>query len=129
MTLAGSREGPEARRGVPRYAPPLIVLVGDQGKDPSRITGLLEIGAVIVVAPDIEAVRRWLPSALLGGQKPELPHIIVRVSQLEIDLTERQVRWLDRVLDLSDHELRLLAALAEYPGRVWGRRRGWPLSW
>ncbi|MGH2673827.1 MAG: winged helix-turn-helix domain-containing protein [Actinomycetota bacterium] len=78
------------------------------------------MGAVIVVAPDIEAVRAWLPGVLLAGQKPDLPHVVVRVRDLEIDLTEHRARWLDRVLDLTEHDLRMLAALAEDPGRVWG---------
>ncbi|MGH9890789.1 MAG: winged helix-turn-helix domain-containing protein [bacterium] len=132
MTLAGSRQGSDASRRARQNTPPLVVLIGDDGKDPSRIAELLDTGALIVVAPDIGAVRGWLPGALLGGQKPDLPHVIVRVSHLEIDLTELQARWLDRVLDLSDHELRLLAALAEDPGRVWGfeelNRKVWGTS-
>jgi two-component system response regulator MtrA len=120
VTLAGSREGSDTDRRARQAISPLVVLIGDEGRDPSRISELLDMGAVIVVAPDMGAVRGWLPGALLGGQKPELPHVIVRVSHIEIDLTEREARWLDRVLDLSDHELRLLAALAEGPGRVWG---------
>lgn len=99
-----------------------MILVGDEGRDPTRIGEHIDTGAVVVVAPDIEAVRSWLPGALVGEERLDLPHAILRVSDLEIDLTEHRARWLNRVLDLSEHELGLLAALAEDPGRVWGSR-------
>jgi DNA-binding response OmpR family regulator len=43
---------------------------------------------------------------------------MVRVSHLEVDLTEQRARWLDKAMDVTPHELRLLAALGEEPGRV-----------
>lgn len=72
----------------------------------------------MVLAPDIDAVRSWFPGAVSLREEP-LPHVILRVNHLELDLTARGVRWGDRRLDLTAHEFDLLAALAEDPGRVW----------
>lgn len=98
---------------------PLVVLTGSSPRDPREMADLLEAGAVIVMASHSGAIRAWLPGALLGADRLTLPHIVVRVSHLEVDLTEQKARWLDKALEVSPHELRLLAALGEESGRVW----------
>jgi two-component system response regulator MtrA len=99
-------------------APPLVVLTGEEGRNPARVSALLDAGAVVVLATSPHAIRAWFPGAFHDARTPEDPRVLVRVSHLEIDLTEQRARWLDRRLDLSAHELRLLAALGG-DGRVW----------
>jgi DNA-binding winged helix-turn-helix (wHTH) protein len=85
--------------------------------DPTLISALQESGAIIVIAANKDAVRTWLPGALLG--RVELPHVIVRVGHLEVDLTEHRSKWRGRRVEMSHHELKLLAALGSEPGRAW----------
>ncbi len=72
-----------------------------------------------MIAPSRDAVRAWLPGALLGAERAELPHVVVRVSHLEVDLTEQRVKWLGKPMSVSTHELQLLASLGGEPGPVW----------
>lgn len=125
-TGLGGRSGPVGRgasNGVPPEPgpvrpPPLVVLTGHEARDPVGVSAYLDAGAVLVIASTADAVRAWLPGALSGTERRETPHVVVRVGHLEVDLTEQRARWLDRRLDLSSHELRLLAALGG-DGRVW----------
>ncbi len=113
-------------------APCLVVLTGAEGRNPTRVSALLDAGAVIVIASNTDAVRAWLPGALIGAGRPEVPHVVVRVSHLELDLTEQRARWLGKALHMSQHELRLLAVLGAEPGRVWTfeelTERAWGMS-
>jgi DNA-binding response OmpR family regulator len=95
------------------------VLVGEEWKDLRRIEALLQAGAVVVIAQGAETVRAWLPVALAQGQARDAPHVLVRASDLEIDLTERKARWQGKPLDLTERELDILVALARDLGRVW----------
>lgn len=111
---------------------PLVVVVGEEGTDEKRVAALTQSGAVVVFAQSMEALREWLPRALLDTETAYLPHQIIRVSLLEIDLTEHETRWQGMTLHLTDHEQKLLGALAEDPGRVWTfeqlMRRVWGTS-
>ena len=109
---------PIAVRGLAQR-PSLVVLTGDAARNPARISALLDADAIIVIASSPDAIRAWLPGALLGGETPDLAHAIVRVSHLEVDPTEQRARWLDKELAVTPYELRLLATLGEELGRVW----------
>jgi two-component system, OmpR family, response regulator MtrA len=104
---------------VPPGPPPLVVIVGETVRESSRIGELLAAGAVIVLAPNLEAGRRWLASAFEGEADAARRHAVVRLDHLEIDLTTQRARWVDASLDLTKQELQILTALAEDPGRAW----------
>lgn len=89
--------------------PPLVVLVGKHAKDHRRIDDLREVGAVIIIASSLDAVHAWLPAALSGQPEEEPPHVVIQVDHLEVDLTERRARWREIPLDLTEHELEILA--------------------
>lgn len=110
------REGPPGSAS--KQLPPLVILVGEAARDHQRIDQLLDAGSVIVVAPSAETVDAWLRRGLLDRKQHEPPHVVISVNRLEIDLTERRARWTDQPLDLSEHELNMLATLAEDPGRA-----------
>ena len=100
-------------------SPLLVVIVGNTVREWGRIAELLAAGAVIVLAPNIEAGRRWLAHALddeAGAARRQAP---MRLGDLEIDLTAHRARWIDASLDLTKQELQILTALAEEPGRAW----------
>jgi two-component system, OmpR family, response regulator MtrA len=98
---------------------PLVVMVGDTVRESSRIGELLAAGSVIVLAPNLEAGRRWLSTALDGEPEAMRQRAVVRLDHLEIDLTAQRARWIDAALDLTKQEFQILTALAEDPGRAW----------
>jgi two-component system response regulator MtrA len=102
--------------------PPLVVLIGEMTKDRHRIEDLLNVGSVVVLACDADAVRLWLPQALGLQEGLGLPRVVLRVDHLEIDLTERHVRWKGSLIHVTDLEFELLVTLARDPGRVISRK-------
>jgi DNA-binding response OmpR family regulator len=102
-----------------KQLPPLVILVGEAARDDDRIHQLLDAGSVIVIARSAATVDAWLPRELLERVEHEPPHVVITVNKLEVDLTERRARWFDQLLDLTEHELGMLAMLAEDPGRAW----------
>jgi two-component system response regulator MtrA len=96
-----------------------VVLVGDIATEPDRIAQLLASGAVIVLARDASFVRAWLPGMIANHPERHRPHLLVRADKLKIDLTEQRAWWAGKLLELTEHELHILAVLARDPGRVW----------
>jgi DNA-binding response OmpR family regulator len=92
-------------------------LVGEAARDQQRISRLLDAGSLILLAPSIEKVAASLPPEVLREAAAEVPHVLITVNNLELDLTERRARWSGQLLDLT--ELNLLACLVEDPGRAW----------
>jgi DNA-binding response OmpR family regulator len=74
---------------------------------------------VIVIARSAATVDAWLPRELLARVEHKPPHVVITVNKLEVDLTERRAWWSDQPLDLTEHELNMLATLAEDPDRAW----------
>lgn len=109
---------PPSRTAALSRSPPLVLLIGEETKDHPRIDDLVDRGSLVVLAPSLEIARLWLPQALGLRSERDLPRVILRVDHLEIDLTERRVRWFGTPLDLTDHEFQLLVVLAENPGRA-----------
>jgi DNA-binding response OmpR family regulator len=100
-----------------------VLLVGIDELD--HVPDYLELGAVVVLAPDRETMRQWRreqdvePEAIAAGGE----------GALVIDLLSRRILCFGRPLELSDLEFRTLAALMSHPGRAWSfrdlRRAGW----
>jgi two-component system, OmpR family, response regulator MtrA len=100
--------------------PPLVLLVGEAARDHERVAALLASGSVVVAADDAAAVRTWFPDLLRPRPVVEPdPHVVIRVDELEIDITARRVRHAGRPIDLTEHEIQILAALAGDAGRMW----------
>jgi DNA-binding response OmpR family regulator len=111
--------------------PPLVVFVGDLGDRFREITDMVRSGAVVLLAPDRDAVRAWVADP--PAEAWDEHRALVTADGLELDLSAHSARWQGRPLDLTERELRLLAALAFDPGRaitfdqlvrsVWDRER------
>jgi two-component system, OmpR family, response regulator MtrA len=97
--------------------PPIVVVVGERTRDFARIGQLIDSGYLVILANDRGVIRQWLPE-ILGGPEPE-PQGVIRKGNLEIDLAKLRVRWMGRPVQLTRHELEILARLAWDPGRVW----------
>ncbi|MDP9330242.1 MAG: winged helix-turn-helix domain-containing protein [Actinomycetota bacterium] len=103
---------------------PTLLLVGiDQL---AQIPEYLDMGAVVVIAPDPSTLRRWRWAQ--EGEAPEQrgngsPSAVV------VDIAGRRISVHGLPLDLSDLEFRVLAALLSEPRRALSfrdiRRVGW----
>jgi DNA-binding response OmpR family regulator len=80
--------------------------------DLERIPDFLDLGAVVVIAPDRPTLRRWKEDEEPEGFRP--PEFSDN-DALVIDLARRQVLCWDRPIALTDLEFRVLAALTSHP--------------
>jgi DNA-binding response OmpR family regulator len=100
-----------------------VLLVGTD--ELPAIPEYLRLGAVVVVAPDRETLRRWQREA---GDDPPPPRPAGSEAVL-VDFPGRRVLVDEVPLQLSELEFRVLAALLSRPGRAWSfvdlRRAGW----
>jgi DNA-binding response OmpR family regulator len=104
---------------------PTVYLLGEDHLE--LIPEYLQLGSIVVVAPDRELLRRWTED-----QQDEGDGASVGAHEhggLLVDLSARRVSFDGARLDLTDLEFRVLAALMTRPGRAWSfgdlRRTGW----
>ena len=104
---------------------PTVYLLGEDHLE--LIPEYLQLGSVVVVAPDREILRRWT-----DDQQDDDPGASLERSELNglvVDLSARRVSFDGTPLNLTDLEFRVLAALMNRPGRAWSftdlRRTGW----
>lgn len=100
-----------------------MYLVGIDELD--RVTSYLDLGAVVVIAPDRDTLRSWQKEQ--GDERG--PPGSSEEGGVVVDLAGRQVLcWGERV-EFSDLEFMVMAALMSHPGRAWSfsdiRRAGW----
>lgn len=103
---------------------PTVHLIGTD--DLLRIPDYLALGAIVIVAPDRQTLRRWeasLESSIVSD--PPLRPVV----GLAIDVIGRRAMWRGQELALTPLEFRVMAWMAAQPGRAWSfedlRRAGW----
>lgn len=96
---------------------PLVLLVGEAAHGLAHAANLVRAGAVVVLAPTLVAARDWLTEAVSSGRADPEPETL-EVGELAVDLRRHEARWQARRLALTEQELRILATLAEDPGRA-----------
>lgn len=104
---------------------PTVYLLGEDHL--ALIPEYLQLGSIVVVAPDRDVLRRWsdsMESETVDAAVGRNEH-----GDLVVDLSSRRVSFDGTTLDLTDLEFRVLAALMARPGRAWSfrdlRRTGW----
>jgi DNA-binding response OmpR family regulator len=124
-------DGFEVCRQIRKTSNVPIIMLTARGEDVDKIVGL-EIGADDYVTKPfnpreviarLKAVLRRLDSS--KGQDEE----IVSVGDLAIDVARREVRVLDREVELRAKEFDLLTVLARHPGVVFSRERLLNVVW
>lgn len=104
---------------------PTVYLLGEDNLE--LIPEYLQLGSVVVVAPDRDILRRWT-----DDQEDQTADASVSQTQhgdLVVDLSSRRISFDGMPLSITDLEFRVLAALMTRPGRAWSfkdlRRTGW----
>jgi DNA-binding response OmpR family regulator len=103
---------------------PTVYLLGEDYLE--LIPEYLQLGSVVVVAPDRDILRRWT-----DDREKTVDAAVSRTEhgELVVDLSSRRVSFDGTPLNLTDLEFRVLAALMTRPGRAWSfrdlRRTGW----
>jgi DNA-binding winged helix-turn-helix (wHTH) protein len=104
---------------------PTVYLLGEDHLE--LIPEYLQLGSVVVVAPDRDILRRWTDDQ--QDDDPSAPVERSELNGLVVDLSARRVSFDGMPLNLTDLEFRVLAALMNRPGRAWSftdlRRTGW----
>jgi DNA-binding response OmpR family regulator len=110
--------------GNQRSVVPTIYLVGID--DLERIPEFLDLGLIVVVAPDPATLRRWQHEQELGEPVMDRP---VAASGVVVEMAARRISYRGLPLSLSDREFRVLAGLVNGSGRAFSfeeiRRLGW----
>jgi DNA-binding response OmpR family regulator len=113
------------RREIEGMGQATVFLVGVD--DLPTIPDYLQLGAVVVLAPDRQTLARWQwETQRLGDASEREP---LERGDLVIDLAGRRILHRERPIPLSELEFRVLAALVARPGRAWSfsdlRGAGW----
>jgi len=80
--------------------------------DLERVPDFLDLGAVVVIAPDRRTLRQWKDDE---DPEPARPADPSDGDGIVIDLARRQILCWGRPVALTDLEFRVLAALASHP--------------
>jgi two-component system, OmpR family, response regulator MtrA len=107
---------------------PLLVCVSPDPGVRERVARQLDGGGIVLMCPDIDALRAMLTGAT---RKPALPGLATRYEDpaLVIDIDDHEVRWRGTALPLTRLEIELMAHLASDPVRVWPYDRLFSTVW
>jgi two-component system, OmpR family, response regulator MtrA len=102
--------------GDPR--PAAIVFLGESDVDVQRIREALRFGSVVVIAPTPLRMGNSLGTMSGTAENASRNNVHLQVDELHIDLAGHRAQWMGRALDLTEHELQVLGALARRRGRA-----------
>ena len=99
-------------------SPPVAIFIGSSHAQTVVAEALVAAGSVVLFARDLLATQALLDNLLPASGV--IPRPLTRFSHgdFEIDLIQRRVRWRDVNLPVTNFEFRVLALLAQDPGRV-----------
>lgn len=112
----GARHGTD---GGGQTEPRLVVLIGDAGDNGELVRAARLMGAVVLIAPNIQTARAWLDKETSPARISAPEDGATSLGGLVVDLQSQQALWRGTSLALTVQELRLLAALTERPDTVW----------
>lgn len=99
-------------------SPPLAVFVGSSQAHTAAAEELVAAGSVVLFARDLLAAQTLFENVFLGSDviRPQMTRLTH--GDFEIDLVQHRVRWRDVNMPVTNFEFRVLALLAQDPGRV-----------
>ncbi|HET6740411.1 MAG TPA: winged helix-turn-helix domain-containing protein [Kribbella sp.] len=98
--------------------PPVVVCVAGTPEERSRLAAQFDGNGVLVIASDPAVAAAFLSQLHAPpGRRPLGDTDVIRVGDLRLD--HHEATWRGRLLPLTPYELKVLACLAERPGRIW----------
>jgi DNA-binding response OmpR family regulator len=106
-----------------------VTLVGED--ELGRAPGFLRLGAVVVIAPDPEALAAWERERWAEATEgPPAPgDELASVRELRVDHRAHRIRWGTAALPLTELEYRVVGALLSEPGRARSYRELREAAW
>lgn len=117
-------DGREVCRALRKESAVPIIMLTARAEEADKLIGL-ELGADDYLTKPFsprELVAR-VRAVLRRAASPPAPEEALAVGDLHLDLARHEARCADRPLELTATEFKLLAALAQNPGRVLSRQR------
>jgi DNA-binding response OmpR family regulator len=110
---------------------PLLVCVSPDPGVREKVARQLDGGGIVVMCPDVNALRALLTAAASEPVVPMAPEPVSLLPDpdLVIDVDDHQVRWRGVALPLTRLEVELVAQLASQPVRVWPYDRLFAAVW
>jgi DNA-binding response OmpR family regulator len=108
----------------PRGRQPVVICIARTAEERTRLVRMFDGAGVLVIAPDADAARSFL-AGLPEGE----PGRAIRAGGLRIEPATHEASWHGRPLELTAHELGVLACLASTPGRAWTHRQLHARAW
>jgi two-component system response regulator MtrA len=109
---------------------PLLVCVSPDPGVRERVARQLDGGGIVLMCPDIDALRAMLNStAMLATTVPEPALPRGYQHRLVIDADDHEVRWQGSALPLTRLEIELMVQLGSDPVRVWPYERLFSTVW
>ena len=107
---------------------PLLVCVSPDPGVRERVARQLDGGGIVLMCPDLDALRAMLTSTV---KEPALPGLATRDEEpsLVIDIDDHEVRWQGAALPLTRLEIELMVQLGSDPVRVWPYERLFSTVW
>jgi two-component system, OmpR family, response regulator MtrA len=108
---------------------PLLVCVSPDPGVREKVARQLDGGGIVVMCPDVNALRALLTAAASEPAAPAAPVSLLPDQDLVVDVDDHQVRWRGVALSLTRLEVELIAQLASKPVRVWPYDRLFASVW
>jgi DNA-binding response OmpR family regulator len=108
----------------PRGRQPVVICIARTAEERTRLVRMFDGAGVLVIAPDADAARSFL-----AGLPEREPGRAIRAGGLRIEPATHEASWHGRPLELTAHELGVLACLASTPGRAWTHRQLHARAW
>jgi two-component system, OmpR family, response regulator MtrA len=125
----------DARERLADSADPQVPLVVCVSADPAvrqRLVRQLDGGGVVLMCPDLDALRAVLGTAVAApgsAERRDAPGGVVTLGELVVDARSMQVSWRGRPLLLTRLECEVVSRLATPPARVWTYDRLYSAVW
>jgi DNA-binding response OmpR family regulator len=111
----------------PDGSTPVVICIAGTTEERTRLAAMFDGAGVLVMAPDADSARTFLGTLREG--EPSAASRVVRVGGLRLDPAHHEATWHGQPLQLTAHELKVLACLASSPGRAWTYRQLHERAW
>lgn len=130
--IVGDRDGASLVPVIKKKVSKAKILILSAITSPEERAKLLDIGADDYMGKPysiVELISRLRALVRRGTSSATVAQDIRQIGDLEIHMLDHRVRCLGKQLDLTPKEFKLLAVLAESPGKVWSKYKLLDLVW